>query len=106
MPPPDEDWFEQPFGEVAFDQFALDLRRRAPRPIRAWLDAPLTTRCLADSGPDGFMTGGSLAEWFDVAIHRQPSRRPHRGDPPATQPSTEASGAQPRSHCVREGETG
>jgi len=31
----------------------------------------ITTRGLADSGPGGFMTGGTLAQWFDVIVHRQ-----------------------------------
>ena len=54
-----------------------------PCPVRGSADTPIMTG-LADSGPDGFMTGGSLAEWFDVVIHAKPSRRPHRCDLPAT----------------------
>jgi erythromycin esterase len=71
MPQPAEDWFERPFGEVGLDQFALDLRMPAPPPVRSWLEAPVTTRGLSDRGPDSYMTGGSLAEWFDVIVHRQ-----------------------------------
>ena len=76
MPPPLPAWFEHPLGEVgldqfALDQFALDLRRRVPQPVRQWLREPIMTRGLADSGPDGYMTGGSLGQWFDVVIHRQ-----------------------------------
>ena len=70
MPPPDPAWFEHPLGRVRFAQFALDLRERASRPVQRWLHGPITTRGLADS-PDGFMTGGSLAQWFDVIVHRQ-----------------------------------
>lgn len=71
MPPPAPGWFEQPLGAVRLEQFALDLRHRAPRPVRAWLAAPIETRGLADSGPGGYTTGGSLAEWFDILVHRQ-----------------------------------
>lgn len=71
MAPPAPAWFEQPLGGVRLDQFALDLRRRAPPPVRAGLHGPITTRGLADSGPDGYITGGTLSEWFDVIIHRQ-----------------------------------
>ena len=71
MPPPATGWFERPLGDVPLDQFLLDLRGRAPRPVRAWLERPLVTRGLADSGPDGSITGGTLAEAFDVVIHRQ-----------------------------------
>jgi erythromycin esterase-like protein len=71
LPPPEPGWFEQPLGPVRLDQFALDLRHRAPRPVREWLAAPLRTRGLADSGPGGYMAGGSLADWFDIVVHRQ-----------------------------------
>jgi erythromycin esterase-like protein len=71
MAPPAPGWFEQPLGGVRLDQFVLDLRDRAPCPIRAWLTAPIKTRAPADGGPSSYMTGGSLADWFDIVIHRQ-----------------------------------
>ena len=71
LPPPRPAWFEQPLGDVRFAQFALDLRGHAPRPVRKWLRHPIETRGLADSGPGGYMTGGSLAQWFDLIVHRQ-----------------------------------
>jgi erythromycin esterase len=71
MPEPAEDWFEHPLAKVRRDQFALDLRAPAPPPVRRWLEAPIKTRGLADGGPDGYMAGGSLAQWFDVVVHRQ-----------------------------------
>lgn len=71
LPPPPPEWFEQPLGKVRIDQFALDLRRRAPRPVRRWLAAPITTRGLPDRGPDSHMTGGTPGQWFDVIVHRQ-----------------------------------
>jgi erythromycin esterase len=71
MPQPAQDWFERPFAEVGADQFALDLRTPAPPAVRSWLEAPMLTRGLPDRGPDAYMAGGSLAEWFDVIVHRQ-----------------------------------
>jgi erythromycin esterase len=71
LPRPAPDWFERPFGKVGLDQFALDLRTPAPPPVRGWLRAPIETRGLADRGPDSHMAGGTLAQWFDVIVHRQ-----------------------------------
>ncbi|QBS40007.1 hypothetical protein DMB37_07545 [Nocardia sp. CS682] len=71
MPPPAADWFEQPFGKVPLDQFVLDLRRPAPLSVRRWLAASVETRGLAHCGPDSFMDGGSLGQWFDMIVHRQ-----------------------------------
>jgi erythromycin esterase len=71
LPPPAPDWFERPFGEVGAGQLALDLRTPAPPPVRRWLEAPIKTRGLPDGGPDAYMAGGSLAQWFDVIVHRQ-----------------------------------
>lgn len=71
MPPPATDWFERQFGRVRAEQFTLDLRMPAPPPVREWLDAPARTRGLPGSGHDSYMTGGSLAEWFDVIVHRR-----------------------------------
>jgi erythromycin esterase-like protein len=71
LPPPSSTWFEAPLGAVAGDRFALDLRTVAPRPVRRWLHGPIETRGLSDHGPESLMTGGSLAQWFDVIVHRQ-----------------------------------
>ncbi len=71
LPPPASGWFEQPFGDVRLDQFAIDLRDAGPLPVRRWLHAPITTRGLPDGGPDAHMAGGTLRQWFDVIIHRQ-----------------------------------
>jgi len=71
LPPPAPDWFERPLGKVPLGQFAVDLRMPAPPPVRGWLRGPIKTRGFADSGPGSYMTGGSLAQWFDVIIHRQ-----------------------------------
>lgn len=71
MPAPAEDWFESRFGKIGLQQFTLDLRTPALPSIRRWLDAPITTRGLPDRGPGSHMDGGSLAQWFDVIVHRQ-----------------------------------
>jgi erythromycin esterase len=70
-PPPGPEWFEHPLGGVRLDPFALDLHRPAPGAVRRWLTGPITTRGLPGSGPDAQMSGGSLAQWFDVIVHRQ-----------------------------------
>jgi len=71
LPPPAPGWFERPFGQAGLDQFALDLRTPAPPPARSWLHSPLKTRGFPDRGPGSYMAGGTLAQWFDVIIHRQ-----------------------------------
>jgi len=70
-PPSAADWFEKKFESVNAAQFTLDLRRPAPRPVRDWLTAEAKTRGFPEAGLDSHMTGGSLAEWFDVIIHRR-----------------------------------
>ena len=71
LPPPAPDWFERPFGAVGLDQFALDLRAPAPPPVRRWLQAPITTRGSPIAARTRSWTGGTLAQWFDVIVHRQ-----------------------------------
>lgn len=71
LPPPSADWFEHPLGEVDYDQFSLDLRQPGPAPVRRWLQDPTRTRGLPDAGPASYIDGGSLAQWFDVIVHRQ-----------------------------------
>ncbi len=71
MPAPAEDRTERPFGTVGVDQFVLDLRTSASPPVQRWLAEPIRTRGLPDRGPDSYLDGGSLAQWFDVIVHRQ-----------------------------------
>jgi erythromycin esterase-like protein len=71
QPRPKPDWFEQPLGDIKAGQFVLDLQGSAPPSIRDWLETPIKTRGLADAGPDGYIEGGSLQQWFDVIVHRQ-----------------------------------
>jgi len=60
-----------PFGQAGLDQFALDLRtpRATAGPQLAAL--PPQDRGFPDRGPGSYMAGGTLAQWFDVIIHRQ-----------------------------------
>ena len=71
QPKPKPRWFENPFDHVGAHQFTLDLRMRAPRAVRDWLQAPVRTRGLPHAGPDSSIHGGSLGQWFDVIVHRQ-----------------------------------
>jgi len=75
VPRPPRGWAERPFGDVDREQFWLDLRADAPPAVQAWRTAPTRTRALAGfdpQRPDAYhMTGGSLAQWFDVIVHRQ-----------------------------------
>ena len=71
LPPPAPDWFEHLFGRTGLAQFAVDLRTPAPPPVRRWLHSPVKTRGFPDRGPGSVMAGGTLAQWFDVIIHRQ-----------------------------------
>lgn len=73
VPPPAPDWFEQPLGQASHDQFLLDLRGHAPGPVRDWLRGPVKTRGFVEADPpyESYMSGGTLAQWFDVIIHRQ-----------------------------------
>ncbi len=72
VPPPAPDWFEHPLGQAGHDQFLLDLRGHAPGPVRDWLRGPAKTRGFVEHDPyESYMSGGTLAQWFDVIIHRQ-----------------------------------
>jgi erythromycin esterase len=39
--------------------------------VLRWLHSPINTRGFPDRGPGSYMAGGTLAQWFDVIIHRQ-----------------------------------
>jgi erythromycin esterase len=82
VPPPPPGFAERPLGHVDLPQYLLDLRTPAPPAVRSWLHAPAKIRVTgATYDPSDhaahYMTGGSLAEWFDLIVHRQvvtPSR--------------------------------
>jgi erythromycin esterase len=68
---PAQGWFEQPLGGTGIEQFALDLRSPAPPPVQNWLTSLISTRGLPNFGPDSFIDGGTLTQWFDVIVHPQ-----------------------------------
>lgn len=72
------DGFVEPaFHNYASPRYLLDLRRGAPEIVREWLQRPVKARvigsiCSADQPAEGYwMTGGSLAEWYDVLLHEK-----------------------------------
>ena len=63
-------------GSLAHDAVDRHTRRvyrdaHAARNLRRWLEAPIRTRGLPDRGLNSSMSGGTLAQWFDVIVHRQ-----------------------------------
>lgn len=68
---PEPGWFERPLGDHQPDRFVLDLRSPAPSPVRTWLTAPLVTRGLPNAVPGATISGGTLAQWFDILVHVQ-----------------------------------
>ncbi|MFG1942181.1 erythromycin esterase family protein [Nonomuraea sp. NPDC048826] len=75
VPRPDPGFAGRVFGETGRAQYVVDLRARAPKAVREWLRAPAKLRAYAGYVPElaqrSYMEGGSLAQWFDVIIHRQ-----------------------------------
>ena len=79
MPAAAPDWLEAPFADVDVDQFTLDLRAKASRPVRDWLRSPTRTRGVPEGGHGSYLSGGTPAEWFDVIVHRQVVTAAHPG---------------------------
>lgn len=71
LPAAADAWFEESFAGVRRPQFAVDLEARAPAAVRRWLHAPAETRGLPEYGLASHMEGGSVAQWFDVLVHRR-----------------------------------
>ena len=74
VPPPPASFADAPFGAAALGTFLLDLHAPAPPPVTAWLTGPATVRLIGphyDPTNDAayHLTGGSLAQWFDVIAH-------------------------------------
>lgn len=73
-PAPPAEFAEAVLGSVDLPAYFLDLRTRRPAPVDAWLDAPTRTRLVgpfydAREDADHYLSGGSLAEWFDAVAH-------------------------------------
>lgn len=77
VPPAPPELTEHVLGQVGLDAFYLDLAElRADPAASRWLDRPARLRLMGpryDPRHDTahHMTGGSLAEWFDVVVHVQ-----------------------------------
>ncbi|EWM11178.1 erythromycin esterase family protein [Kutzneria sp. 744] len=74
IPAPPAEFAETTLGAAGLDAFLLDLRDPGPAEVRTWLDRPTMTRLIGPSyDPDDnaayHLSGGSLAEWFDVIVH-------------------------------------
>lgn len=80
---------EYPLARVAGTPFAVDLRHAAtdaaPPSVHQWLHGPAHTRIIGSiydpslAADEFYMTGGTLAEWFDLLIHQDtvtPTRDP------------------------------
>ncbi|GAA4551177.1 erythromycin esterase family protein [Amycolatopsis samaneae] len=75
-PVPPTGYAETVLGDAGLNAYLLDLRAPGPAPVRAWLNSPAKTRLLGpgyDPRDDAahHLSGGSLAEWFDVVAHSQ-----------------------------------
>lgn len=73
-PVPPAEFAEAVLGSADLPAYFLDLRTRRPAPVDAWLDAPTRTRLVgpfydAREDADHYLSGGSLAEWFDAVAH-------------------------------------
>jgi erythromycin esterase len=75
IPAPSPGRTDSLLGRGAPDAYLLDLHVEQG-PARAWLDAPATLRLIGpryDPRDDAnhHMTGGSLADWFDLIVHHR-----------------------------------
>ncbi|MDA3628732.1 erythromycin esterase family protein [Saccharopolyspora sp. WRP15-2] len=74
IPAPPAEFADAALGNAGLDAYLLDLRADGPAPVRAWLDTPTMTRLIGpEYDPDDnaayHISGGSLADWFDVVLH-------------------------------------
>ncbi|MFI1866117.1 erythromycin esterase family protein [Streptomyces jumonjinensis] len=95
VPSPVPPLVESVLDDESAGDYLLNLRTDAPRQVADWLAQPTRSRLI---GPrhdprrdtDHHMAGGSLAEWFDVLVHRRhvtPARPLRKVEPPVkTQP--------------------
>ncbi|HEY0454024.1 erythromycin esterase family protein [Actinophytocola sp.] len=78
MPVPKQapEFVERHFANNGTPRYLLSLRHNVPEAVREWLATPLEKArvigsiCDPGQDPDGYwMTGGSLAGWYDALIH-------------------------------------
>jgi erythromycin esterase len=76
-PAPQDGFVERLFHNHGSPRYLLSLRGEVPDVVREWLDGPAKTRLIGaacdagDPTEEYYMTGGSLAEWFDVILHQR-----------------------------------
>ncbi|AHH15084.1 putative erythromycin esterase [Nocardia nova SH22a] len=75
FPSPPVDFAESALGGTN-TAYVLNLHTAAPDEVREWLNSPAKTRLIGpvydpDHDADHHLSGGSLAEWFDVIVHQQ-----------------------------------
>lgn len=74
IPDPSPEFIEAVRGRASIDTYLLNLHADRSDPVQAWLDAPAKTRVVhptydPEDDPAYHMSGGSLADWFDMIIH-------------------------------------
>lgn len=74
VPAPTAGRADSVLGGAGLDTYLLELHHGLQDSLRAWLDAPATLRLIGpgyDPRDDAnqHMSGGSLADWYDVVIH-------------------------------------
>ncbi|HEX4222572.1 MAG TPA: erythromycin esterase family protein [Pseudonocardiaceae bacterium] len=74
FPVPPAEFAETVLDATDLDAYLLDLRAPSTVEVRTWLDRPTMTRLIGpfyDPADDAayHLSGGSLAEWFDVIVH-------------------------------------
>ncbi|WP_217545760.1 erythromycin esterase family protein [Streptomyces sp. GbtcB6] len=74
VPAPPAEFADAVLGATGLDTYLLDLRADSPAPVRTWLDTPTRTRWIGrrydpDDDAAHHLSGGSLADWFDVVLH-------------------------------------
>ena len=76
VPPPPRAFADAPLGAAELDTYLLDLHASHPPAVRTWLTSPAKVRLIGprfdpNNNAAFHLTGGSLAEWFDIIIHHQ-----------------------------------
>jgi erythromycin esterase len=76
VPPPPAQFVDAALAADTIPDYLLDLRAEAPPAVRYWLHTPAVMRAIGPAydptnDPAYHMSGGALADWFDVIIHQQ-----------------------------------
>ncbi len=76
VPPPTPSFADALLGAPELTSYLLDVHRDVPETVQTWLHAPTTLRLVGpryapEVDHNSHMTGGSLADWFDVLLHTQ-----------------------------------